>query len=62
MLFAKVYHHFRCRWSSSFSNNVHANNIGTQKDLLRHFKKSFDTGIVKKVECFSTGQKNFLMK
>ena len=36
----------------SLSINVHAQNIGTQKSLLRKSEESFDTGIVKKFRKF----------
>ena len=46
----------------SLSINVRAQNIGTQKLSLRMSLKSFDIGIVKSKESFSSGRKNFHTK
>ena len=41
---------------------MHAQNIVTQKFLLRRYYDSSDTEIVKSSESFSTGRKNLLIK
>ena len=47
LLFAQIYHHFRCRWSFHFSLMCKRNTLKLKKfakDVLR----KFDTGIVRK--------------
>ena len=47
LLFAQIYHHFRCRWSFHFSPMCKRNTLKLKK-FARDVLRKFDTGIVRK--------------